>query len=151
MWPRVTWINERREEEDEEGELGKEEDGRSRKRKGTAPRTSIEGEKARKGEAELVPRGQCHRGEAMGTRGVKACVVFSRPLEDVSRLASSICLTKGNHRGVDRMRDQPDSRRCVRVRLESKPYTHRRLSGFSFHLTRDSVYSNPSTLQGDTL
>lgn len=42
--------------------------------------------------------------EAMGNRGVKACVVFSRPLEDVSRLASSIRLTKGNHRGVDRMR-----------------------------------------------
>jgi len=27
----------------------------------------------------------------MGTHGVKACVVLWRPLEDVSRLASTIC------------------------------------------------------------
>lgn len=63
----------------------------------------------------------------MGTRGVKACVVLSRPLEDVSRLASSICLTKGNHRGVDRMRDQPDSR-AMRARTPGiQPCVHRPL------------------------
>lgn len=111
------WWMKTREEGRRKGKKWKRRDKRGRKRRGrsveSGRRGGREGEKARKGEA--LARGAraswtmapCR--EAMGNSGVKACVVFSRPLEDVSRLASSIRLTKGNHRGVDRMRDQPDS------------------------------------------
>lgn len=96
-------------------------EGREERGKAEGNGAASEEKRQRKGEArhELSFCGQWHR-EAMGTRGVKACVVFSRPLEDVLRLASSICLTEGNHRAEDRMRDQPNSRRCVRVRAESE-------------------------------
>lgn len=73
---------------------------------------------AREGKAE---RHELTSGQGvMGTYGVKACVVLWRPLEDVSRLASTICLlTKGKppgrRRAADRMRDLNG---CVRVRVK---------------------------------
>lgn len=116
----ASWIKRQEGKEKDEEEKVREE--RKRRRRSVEKSGKRKGARRRKGEERRGARASwtmapC-RG-AMGTRGVKACVVFSRPLEDVSRLASSIRLTKGNHRGVDRMRDQPDSYRCVYARVES--------------------------------